>query len=885
MKKALAALAAALVVLAAALYFFVARPLLRPSEVTAVAERALVADDLLVLAAVNVKQAVFIEKWLLGVPPATPVAAPPPTAADRSLLDHLRAGGVDPRHDVDAALFALYPADGATARHAMILVGRFNPAALNGYLTRELGAAPRPGATPASFTVARLDAATCQPGATWAVTAAREWIAFSDPGSHAALVARLTAARAGGGADERLAWWRGLARGDVAGVGLPGLERLESGATQSFARGGAKALAVQTEPFGRADVGVGVKTVPPQGVLRLVLDARDPARGAEKIREWEGALAASRARWKDSVPTVAALYDSLRVRGDGARSTLEFTVDRTLATNAQRAVNELVTLALGGFGIRVNPPGGAEPPAERIDTEPVAFVAAVTPGALPAYDPQAQLAEEVDQVQGPFGVRVGELRQGSGPDAGLPSGLPPGLPTGLEIVVEGFAGDLPNVGGSEDRVRLFVDSVKGAGGQELLRPEACGRERNDRPAPFLSIGSKRLRARKTVRLIAGADPRTLQSVTGHVQLRLPTRTEVVTLAGPKPGAVAERDGAIFTVTALEPGRVSYQVTGARSRLLLFRALNAKGQPLASPGAFSSEFMFGEGVSGQRQYSGEINRLEIVFAADEETMDLPFTLTEFVPAGKAAGAALDRTPPFRPYGLRDLQREFPRPRGAGPLEPFELSLDRVQSMFGLRLDLTLKSPVVPNFERGFTSGRLRLTRIDLADGTALTPPAPDAASPGPSRSRWEQAVRFTGSPKDGRLSAPLGLYLESKARPEDVRAVKGTLTLDLPRTLETLTLDDLTVGQHVERGDLAVTVVARGRRSLTLATSRDGDRVRYVRLLGADGQAIGYWSPSITEGPGGAWRFELSPQSPPVKAEIELAGQVDRAEYPVTLTPR
>jgi len=201
MKKALAALVAALVVLAAALYFFVARPLLRPSEVTAIAERALVADDLLVLAAVNVKQAVFIEKWLLGAPPATPVAAtPPPTVADRSLFDHLRAGGVDPRHDVDAALFALYPADGATARHAMILVGRFNPAALNGYLTRELGAAPRPGATPASFTVARLDAATCQPGATWAVTAAREWIAFSDPGSHAAGPLRRPARSAVGGA-------------------------------------------------------------------------------------------------------------------------------------------------------------------------------------------------------------------------------------------------------------------------------------------------------------------------------------------------------------------------------------------------------------------------------------------------------------------------------------------------------------------------------------------------------------------------------------------------------------------------------------------------------------------------------------------------------------
>ena len=883
MKKALAALVAALVVLGAALYFFVARPLLRPSEVTAVAERALVADDLLVLAAVNVKQAVFIEKWLLGAPAPTPVSATPaPAVADRSLFDHLRSAGVNPRHDVDSALFALYPADGATARHAMVLIGRFNPGALNGYLTRELAATPRPGAAPTSFSVARIDAATCQPGATWAVTVTPEWIALSDPASHGALVARLAGGpAAGGGADERLAWWRGLSRGDVAAVGLPGLERLESGATQPFARGGAKALSVQTEPFGRAYVGMGVKTVPPQGVLRLVLDAKDPARGTEKIREWERTLAESRARWKDSVPTVAALYDSLRVRGDGARSTIEFTVDRTLATNAQRAVNELVTLALGGLGIRMNPPGTA-PPAERIDTEPVVFVPAVAPGALPAYDPQAQFAEEVDQVQGPFGVRVGELRLGSGPDAGVAAGLPP---AGLELVVEGFAGDLPNVGGSEDRVRLFVDSVKGAGGQELLRPEACGRERNDRPAPFQSAGGKRLRARKTVRLVAGADPRALQSVTGHVQLRLPTRTEVVTLANPKPGAVAERGGAVFTVTALEPGRVSYQITGLQSRLLLFRALNAKGQPLASPGAFSSEFMFGEGVSGQRQYSGEINRLEVVFAGDEETMDLPFTLTDFVLAGKPGRPAVDQTPPFRPYGLRDLQREFPRPRGAGALEPFEMTLDRVQSFFGLRLDLTLKSPVVPNLERGFTSGLFRLTRVELADGTALTPPAPDPARPGPSRSRWEQAVRFTGSPKDGRLSAPLALYLETKVRPEDVRAVKGTLTLLLPRTLETLSLDDLTVGQHVERGDLAVTVVARGRRSLTLATSRDGDRVRYVRLLGPDGQALAYWSPSITEAPGGAWRFELSPQSPPVKAEIVLAGQVDRAEYPVSLTPR
>jgi hypothetical protein len=209
---------------------------------------------------------------------------------------------------------------------------------------------------------------------------------------------------------------------------------------------------------------------------------------------------------------------------------------------------------------------------------------------------------------------------------------------------------------------------------------------------------------------------------------------------------------------------------------------------------------------------------------------------------------------------------------------------VQSFFVMRFDLTLRSPAVPNFEGGFSAGRLRLTRVELNDGSVLTPPAADATSPALARSRWESAVRFTGAPKDGRLSTSLSLYVETKARPEDLKSVQGTLTMQYPRTLETLTLDDLTVGRRVQQGDLTVTVAARGRKSVTLATSRDGDRVYYVRLLGADGQALAYFGPNITEGPGGAWRFELSPLNPPVKAEIVLAGQVDRQPLPVSLTP-
>jgi hypothetical protein len=404
---------------------------------------------------------------------------------------------------------------------------------------------------------------------------------------------------------------------------------------------------------------------------------------------------------------------------------------------------------------------------------------------------------------------------------------------------------------------------------------------------FKSTGSRRLKAAKTVRLIAGADPRALQSITGRIQLRLPTRTEVVTLAHPTAGATVDRYGALFTVTRVEAGRVSYQIAGARGRVLLFRALNATGQPLASPSSFSSDFMFGEGVAGQKEYAGTVDRLEVVLAADEETLELPFTLTDFSPAGKAGGVALDRPPAFRPYSVAALQREYPRAgRGGGGLEPFELSLDRVQSFFTMRLDFTLRSPDIPNFQRAFSAGQLRLTRVELNNGGVITPPAPGASGPaGGARSGWEAPVRFTGEPKDGRLSTSLSLYVDTKAKPEDLKAAHGTLTMQFPRTLDTLTLDDLTVGRQARLGDVTVTVAARGRRSLTLETDRDGDHVYYVRLLGADGRALAFFGPNITEGPEGAWRFELSPLNPPARAEVVIAGVVDRKVYPVSLAPR
>src|SRR6266852_1446570 len=99
-------------------------------------------------------------------------------------------------------------------------------------------------------------------------------------------------------------------------------------------------------------------------------------------------------------------------------------------------------------------------------------------------------------------------------------------------------------------------------------------------------------------------------------------------------------------------------------------------------------------------------------------------------------------------------------------------------------------------------------------------APSAAV----RPVWDTAVRFASSPKDGVLSTSVSLYVDTKAKPEELKALQGVLTVQLPKTIETLRLDDLTPGSKASSDALTVTVAGRGRKSLTLEAGKDGARV-------------------------------------------------------------
>jgi len=880
MKRALIAITILLVAGAAGVYVLVVRPLIAPAQSTPAVEAALITPEVVLLAGVNVKQAAFIERWMLGVPVtrvAQDASARPPL--DRTLLEHLRAANIDVRRDLDYTLYALYRTATTDLRHAFVLVGRFDPGAVDGYLARELHATPRDVAGRPSHELAMISPVDCKPAGTWMVTVDRSFILIADPASHAVVLPRLTAPP--NDAQDQLTWWRGLARTDLVSIGLWDVKDADQAVPHPFQKGMAKGLSTEAGVFAHLYFGLGVRTVPPDGRLRLVLDAGDAGVAAQKIAGWQKALSESKARWAQTAPSVAPLFDSLALHTQGPRSTVEFTVDRTLAKNLQGVLNELLGAILSGFG-RMRPTKEPAQVAERIDSSPLVFQASASPSALRAFDPAAPFAEEVDQVQGPFGLRLGEIRLGSDPTVGL------------ELVVDGFASAIPNVTEESQRASLFVDSVKSKTGQELLRPEACGRERNGEPSPFKGSTAQWMKASKVVRLVPGVDPRELQSIAGHVELKLPTRTETLTISHPQPGMKAERHGATFVVTSATGGTVGYQIVGARDRILHFRALNAAGQPLASSGAFSVGFFLGDGVAGQKEYAGVVDRVEVVFVAEEQAVRSAFTLSDFSLAGKPRVVMRDMTPPFQPYGYQALRRDRPRLPGPGkpevlavvPLDPFELSLDKATDYFGTQLEFTFRSPVITNFTRAFTVGHLRLTRIELADGTVMEPPPPGEEPRHMSvRPVWDTPIRFGMPSKDGALTTSLRLFLDKKVKPDEIKALRGAVTVQFPRTLQSLRLEDLSPGQRVELRDFTVTVTARARTGITLQANKDGNRLIYSQLVDADGQAVGFFTSNITVLPEGAWRFELSPSGTAVAAQLIVADELDRKDYTFTLIPR
>ena len=167
----------------------------------------------------------------------------------------------------------------------------------------------------------------------------------------------------------------------------------------------------------------------------------------------------SRAQWGEQMPTVARLHDALSVTTEDSALRLNASVDEDWLADAARIPQELMSLLFSRAGVHMSINGGSSAqPEERIDENPTRYVAGVVPQGLAAYQADPPFLPEVDVVSGPFGIRLSAVEFDAADDS-------------LALTITGTHRGIPNLGDAGQRVRLYIDSVSDAAGNELLREE------------------------------------------------------------------------------------------------------------------------------------------------------------------------------------------------------------------------------------------------------------------------------------------------------------------------------------------------------------------------------------------------------------------------------
>lgn len=825
-------------------------------------EDALATDDLVGLGSVSIQHAVRLEQAFLGAPDTE-------GAGQRGLLAStpfatFQSAGIDPRRDLGHLVFGFYLGADAEPGYALALLGRFDPARVMSWLKSEYEVSPAPDGNPSVWQLRKQNADTCSWSQPWSVYIGSSLMVAADPARMPGLLDRINRRAA---ALRQLDRWRGFRDTKLGSLALFVPEQSPD-TGNPFLQQPVQRTHEALEAFDEVYFGLGLWPLPFRARLELMLAGEDAAAATRAASDWQAALEASRAQWGEQMPTVARLHDALSVTTEDSALRLNASVDEDWLADAARIPQELMTLLFSGAGMHMSINGGASAqPEERIDENPTRYVSGVVPQALAAYQPDPPFLPEVDVVSGPFGIRLSAVELNAADDS-------------LELTITGTHRGIPNLGDAGQRVKLYIDSVSDAAGNELLREESCGRERND-----LAVELDRphfnnsLTGDKTVRLKPGVRHADIHRIQGRVELALPTETETLRLAALDTEQTIDREGIRVALKASAADTLDYKVYGDPARLLEVRGLNAAAQPLSGSSSMSSGFLFGEGQAKSRSFAGQVANAEVVIALRDVEQSFPFQLETRRP--RVSQSETRHDPVSVPtYSLAELQREFPQPpalpedqkdilaeAGTGP---FRVALSQLRPFMGLYTGFTVYAPAVPGLADNLSAVALQVTAIENAAGENLVAAAQTAP------------VRLSKDWQDpARLQDQVRVEFDTRVDAAEIHKLKGQLQVRLPRKLRSVSIDATAVGSSVGAADLQVTLGRIDDKGLMLDFGTQLPALVAVNAYNAEDHSIWVPHPQL-EFKDGRWRGRFDTHGSPARIELVLAAEQEQQAFPFEL---
>ena len=808
-------------------------------------EDALASGKLLALVSADVGAAVRLESALLGSPPADGGGA--------EMMRCLSSAGLDPRRALRHVTGAVYLDKTGQIEGAVVLLGDFAPAAIDRLLAEGFEIREENGLR----LVRWQNVETCEWSGLWALHVEEGRIVLASPSVLPAILGRLAELAP---ATVNLSEWRGFREGQLASLALFIPEETPD-LGNPFLNGPAEAARSVLDDFRSLYLGAHLRTLPPGATLAAAFEANEASAVSATADRWTAAIESSRALWGEKMPTVARLHDALEIEADGRMLRASAAVDNDWWEDAQGIPGEVLGMFLGGLG--QHSPQGIDPPAEQLAEDPVRFEAKIDASSLPAFEPEPRFVKRVDAVAGPVGLRLASVALGALDDPGLV----------LRII--GMHRDIPNLGKAAGRVRLFVTSVRSSEGEELLRNEICGPERNDLPADLAHESfSGSFEGEKAVRLVGEATHDQIAAIDGRVVVRVPSETEAIRLNNLAEAQTITRDGIRIELGRTDPSTLRYRVAGDDTMLLHVRGLNAAGKELQVAGSSSSGILFGDGSSVSRSFAGEVTGAELVIARTDIERSFPFRIATAAPSAEK-DEHVTEPEKIETNTLVRLAEAFPAgtapppPEGAETVSrsgPFTLSLE-LRKFFALSGSFEVRAPVIPGLAGNLRGGELEIMAIDTDDGSV---PLPDDTVP--------LDLRFQKR-ADGVISASGHLTL-GDLEPTGVRALEGELRIRLPKALASVTFPLDRVGGVSSEGITATLAKAAGD-GFEVRLGTEEPAVVGVIARNEAGEPLWVPFPRLTRSDEG-WTLSFEVHGQAASVEIIRATEVDEGRFPFRL---
>ncbi len=596
------------------------------------AEDALAFPGTVILGHLNFKHAVHVDRKINGS--EDPFALLNPDARDGSITEILMQNGVDFRNAITQVLGAFIITEDGPSMIGIIFgnfpVDIISKALEKTYITEYKNIDGYP-----TIEVIAEDVKTCKPSAPIAVHITNNRIVLASPGIIGTVLDRINN---NAPTDISLTEWKNFRQGKIFSIGLLVPQNANQFTNEPFTKHFVSSASEELESVQSAYAGASVQLFNPPGVkFEIDIHSTDQDWVKESIRSFNKIKKDFENEFATKLPTLSKLHHFASCEDKGKTLQFNVTFNKELMQDIAQIPMEILSLMFSGFGAKTAQTNQQVPTEEKIVRleDITTFANNFSHSRLTDFDMDTQNFNP-DIETGPFGIRIKSAR------------LFKDDKTVVELEFEVESNHIKNISKEtmhemkgDALVQLFITQILDSHGNQLLREEHCGKDRNSFGTPlkksktnikingnyqWISI----LKGRKSVRLKSGINIVDISNIVGYVDLNLPVEVEEELLELPFKGKTVETPDVRMLFKESNSNEIKYAISGQPSHVLAVRALNRNKEYLQSSGTFGMKSFGGSGQSITKEFRGEIAFVEVVVAHQLDRKQYPFSLSSTGP---------------------------------------------------------------------------------------------------------------------------------------------------------------------------------------------------------------------------------------------------------------